>query len=240
MTDPNKQPEQLARDTIDAALVEAGWVVQSRDEMNVAAGPGVAIREFKTDAGFADYLLYVNKKPAGVIEAKKEGVALTGVEAQTRDYAERFPKELPVPIRPLPFLYESTGVETRFTNLLDPRPRSRRVFHVHQPATLGQWLDAAIAIEQKRPGALAAPTFLGRMQLAPPLNAKGMWPAQIAAVENLERSIKDGRPRALIQMATGSGKTYTAVSALYRLIKFGGARRVLFLVDRTALGRLHG
>ena len=84
MTDPNKQPERVARETIDAALDQAGWVVQSRDEMNVAAGLGVAIREFKTDAGFADYLLYVDKKPAGVIEAKKVGTTLTGVEARAQ------------------------------------------------------------------------------------------------------------------------------------------------------------
>ena len=236
-SDPNKLPEQRARANIDAALVEAGWVVQSRGEMNVAAGLGVAIREFKTDAGFADYLLYVDKKPAGVIEAKREGVALTGVEAQTKDYAAGVPKELPVPIRPLPFLYESTGVETRFTNLLDPTPRSRTVFSFHQPATLAKWLDDAIAIAKGRPGAPVAATFLGRMRQAPPLHAVGMWPAQIAAVESLERSIKQGRPRALIQMATGSGKTFTAIAALYRMIKFGGARRVLFLVDRGNLGR---
>jgi type I restriction enzyme, R subunit len=236
-SDPNKQPEQRARANIDAALREAGWVVQSRDEMNVAAGLGVAIREFRTDAGFADYLLYVNRKPAGVIEAKREGVVLTGVEAQTRDYAAAVPTQIPVPIRPLPFLYESTGVETRFTNLLDPTPRSRKVFWFHHPSTLAGWLDDAIAIATQRPGAPVAATFLGRMKQAPPLLTAGMWPAQIAAVERLEQSIKDGRPRALIQMATGSGKTFTAIAALYRLIKFGGARRVLFLVDRGNLGR---
>lgn len=235
MTPPRSEVE--ARVNIDAALVEAGWVVQERAEMNVAAGLGVAIREFKTDAGFADYLLYVDRTPAGVIEAKKEGVPLTGVEAQTRDYAATVPSDIPVPIRPLPFLYESTGVETRFTNLLDPTPRSRRIFQFHRPETLKEWLDAAIAIVQGRPDAAVAPSFLGRMQQAPTLNRAGMWPAQISAVENLERSIKEGRPRALIQMATGSGKTYTAISAIYRLIKFGGARRVLFLVDRGNLGR---
>jgi type I restriction enzyme, R subunit len=235
--DPNKQPEQRARANIDAALTEAGWLVQSRKDMNVAAGLGVAIREFKTDAGFADYLLYVDKKPAGVIEAKREGVVLTGIEAQTKDYAAKVPKEIPVPIRPLPFLYESTGVETRFTNVLDPTPRSRKVFSFHQPKTLKGWLDDAIAIAKGRPGAPVAATFLGRMKQAPPLNAAGMWPAQIGAVEKLEQSIKGMRPRALIQMATGSGKTYTAIAAIYRLIKFGGARRVLFLVDRGNLGR---
>jgi len=235
--DENKNPEELARVNIDAALQAAGWIIQDRAEMNVAAGLGVAIREFKTDAGFADYFLYIDKKPCGVIEAKKEGVVLTGIEAQTKDYAVKVPREIPVPIRPLPFLYESTGVETRFTNLLDPTPRSRRVFSFHQPRTLKAWLDDAIAIKKGRPAAPPAASFLGRMQEAPPLNTTGMWPAQIKAVQNLEVSIKQGRPRALIQMATGSGKTYTTVAAIYRLIKFGGARRVLFLVDRGNLGR---
>ena len=235
--DTAEHPEARARETIDRKLIEAGWVIQDRDEMNVGAGPGVAIREFKTDAGFADYLLYVDKKPAGVIEAKKEGVALTGIEAQTRDYAEKVPGFLPVPIRPLPFLYESTGIETRFTNLLDPTPRSRPVFSFHQPPTLQRWLDDEIAIRKGRPNAEVAATFLGRMQKAPLLVTAGMWPAQIRAVENLEISCRAGRRRALIQMATGAGKTYTAVAALYRLIRYGGIRRALFLVDRGNLGR---
>lgn len=230
-------PEELARVDIDAALEAAGWVIQDRADMNVAAAIGVAIREFKTDVGFADYLLYVAKKPCGVVEAKKQGVVLTGIEAQTHDYASKVPREIPVPVRPLPFLYESTGVDTRFTNLLDPTPRSRRVFSFHQPDTLQAWLDAEIKIRRGRPDAPPAATFLGRMRQAPPLNVSGMWPAQIRAVENLEESIRHGRPRALIQMATGSGKTYTSIAAIYRLIKFGGARRVLFLVDRGNLGR---
>lgn len=108
---------------IDAALVAAGWVVQDRAHLNVGAGPGVAVREFPTDAGPCDYLLFLDGKPAGVIEAKKEGIPLTGVKAQTRDYAGKLPGWLHPPLRPLPFLYESTGAETRFTNLLD-QPRA--------------------------------------------------------------------------------------------------------------------
>ena len=230
-------PEQLARETIDERLDTAGWKVQDRDEMNLASGPGVAVREFQTDAGPCDYLLFVDKQPVGVIEAKKEGTVLTGVEAQTRAYADHLPDWLTPPLNPLPFLYESTGVETRFTNLLDPTPRSRRVFSFHRPETLGGWVGDAVAIEQGRPGALVAPTFLGRMQQVPPLNEAGLWPPQITAVKGLERSVQEGRPRALVQAATGSGKTYTAITALYRLIKFGEARRVLFLVDRGNLGK---
>ena len=234
---PADLPEQRARQAIDRKLDEAGWKVQSRNEMNLGAGPGVAVREFRTGAGPADYALFLGNLLVGVIEAKKAGVTLSAVEAQTRDYAAAAPTALQVPVRPLPFLYESTGEETWFTNGLDPEPRAREMFSFHQPATLRAWLDAELDRQRSRPGAPAAPTLKGRARLFPPLNTAGMWPAQIRAVENLEASIREGRPRALIQMATGGGKTFTAISAVYRLVKEGGARRVLFLVDRGNLGR---
>ena len=230
-------PEQQARERIDAMLEEAGWVVQDMAQLNLHAGPGVAVREYPTDAGPCDYMLYVEGQPAGVIEAKKEGTTLTSWEAQTRAYAKALPAHVPAPVRPLPFLYESTGADTRFTNGLDPTPRSRKVFWFHQPATLEAWLAARVAIDQGRPGAPPAATLKGRMPKAPLLIEAGLWPPQITAIKNLEKSVLKGRPRALIQMATGSGKTFTATTALYRLIKHGGARRVLFLVDRGNLGR---
>jgi type I restriction enzyme R subunit len=238
MTDAEREnPEAAARRQIDAMLVAAGWDVQDRAAMNLAAAPGVAIREFQTSAGPADYLLFLGNLLVGVVEAKKAGVTLSSVEAQTRDYAAKAPKPLQVPVRPLPFLYESTGVETWFTNGLDPEARARRVFSFHRPEALREWLDAELDRRASKPGAPTAPTLQGRMRLAPPLNTAGMWPAQIRAVQNLEASFRDGRPRALIQMATGSGKTFTAISSIYRLVKDGGARRVLFLVDRGNLGR---
>lgn len=231
------QPEKLARRKIDAMLVAAGWAVQDRAKMNLKAASGVAVREFQTAAGPADYLLFLGNEVVGVVEAKKAGVTLGSVEAQTRDYAAHVPSALQVPVRPLPFLYESTGVETCFTNGLDPDARARRVFSFHQPKTLRAWLDAERTRRASKPGAPPAPTLKGRMRLAGPLNTVGMWKAQIRAVQNLEASFRDGKPRALIQMATGSGKTFTAISAIYRLVKEGGARRVLFLVDRGNLGR---
>jgi type I restriction enzyme R subunit len=247
-------PEQKARRRIDALLMEAGWIVQDKATLNLAAGAGVALREARTITGPADYLLFLGNQAVGIIEAKPAGTTLGGVEAQTRDYAAQGPEgtrlpsgesrrrreanpKLQVPVRPLPFLYESTGEETFFTHGLDPEPRARRVFQFHRPETLRTWIDAEIHRRQGRPGAPPAPTLIGRMRQAPPLNIAGLWPPQIAAIENLEKSVAQGRPRALIQMATGSGKTVTAVSAVYRLLKFGGARRVLFLVDRGNLGR---
>jgi type I restriction enzyme R subunit len=227
-------PEEEARKQIDKMLIGSGWKVQTVSETNLHAGPGVAIREFplKSGHGFADYLLYVDGRAVGVIEAKPEGSTLTGVEVQTGKYSTGLPDEVPAPVRPLPFLYQSTGVETRFTNLLDPEARSRRVYSFHRPETFREWLTAGRLPGSDRPSALR-----GRVRHMPPLVTTGLWPAQTRAVENLEKSLAEDRPRSLIQMATGSGKTFTAITAAYRLVKFADARRVLFLVDRANLGR---
>ena len=138
-------PEARARQNIDALLEQAGWRVCNVADANIHGAQGVAIREFSLNPGhgFADYLLYVNGKACGVIEAKKEGVTLKGVEAQSERYAQGLPATLPAWRRPLPFLFESTGVETQFTNGLDPQPRSRRVFAFFRPELLAQWLQTA-------------------------------------------------------------------------------------------------
>ncbi|HVC47966.1 MAG TPA: type I restriction endonuclease [Terracidiphilus sp.] len=134
---PTLTPEEQARETIDGMLVAAGWIIQDRAEANIDAGRGVAIREFSLGHGYgeADYLLFVDGHAVGVIEAKKEGTALIGVEIQTQKYSEGIPEAFPAPRRPLPFLYQSTGVETRFTNLLEPNASSRGVFSFHKPET---------------------------------------------------------------------------------------------------------
>lgn len=223
-------PEELARQNIDNQLAEAGWPVQDRAQMNLYAGRGVAVREFPLTTGFADYLLFVDKKAVGVIEAKAEGVTLSGVAEQAGQYSIGLPANIPHVTLPLPFLYESTGVETFFRDERDPQPRSRRVFTFHRPETMADWLETET-------GAGTGRTFRARLQQYPPLNTNGLWPAQVEAIENLEASLAADKPRALIQMATGSGKTFTAVSFIYRMLKFGKAKRVLFLVDRANLGR---
>ena len=235
-------PEDLAREHIDQALEQAGWRVQDYKSANLYAGRGVVLRNFPlvSGHGFADYLLYVDGKAAGIIEAKKEGVTLIGVEVQAEKYSKGLPTDLPDYIRPLPFLYQSTGVETRFTNGLDPQPRSRPVFSFHRPETLAALIPERSGAPRDLQGASlaaeTATTLRGRLRTLPPLSTTGLWPAQITAINNLEKSLAQDRPRALIQMATGSGKTFTAINFIYRLIKFGGARRVLFLVDRGNLG----
>ena len=239
-------PEQQARINIDRLLEQTGWSVQDADSINPYAGSGVAVREFplKSGHGTADYLLYVNRKAAGVVEAKPEGSTLTGVEVQSEKYSTGLPDNLPAHHNPLPFLYESTGVETQFTNRLDPEPRSRSVFSFHSPQTLATWLGAPEAsdpnghrIAEERGDYLAADNLRRRLKVMPPLNTSGLWPVQERAIRNLEESLAAGRPKALVQMATGSGKTFMACNQVYRLIKHAGARRVLFLVDRSNLGR---
>jgi type I restriction enzyme R subunit len=224
-------PEARARETIDKLLADAGWIVQSRDEANVSAGRGVAIREFPLKSGYgeADYLLYVDGAPAGVVEAKKEGETLTSHEIQTEKYSVGLPDELKPYRKPLPFCYQSTGIETRFTNLMEPDARSRPVFSFHRPETFADWLME----EAKTPGS----TLRARLKHLPLLIEENLWPAQVRAIKGLEKSLAEGRPRALIQMASGGGKTFTACNSCYRLIKHAGARRILFLTDRSTLGR---
>jgi len=217
-------PEELARQRIDQLLVQSGWAIQNLKDLNLGANLGVAVREFHTGSGFADYLLFVNREAVGIIEAKAAGTTLSGVHEQTIQYSAGFPENLPHVQLPLPFNYESTGVETYFSDLRDPDYRSRRVFSFHRPETLQEYLKDRT-------------TLRSRLRQLPELNTAGLRNCQIEAITNLEESFKKARPRALIQMATGSGKTFTAVSFVYRLIKFAKAKRILFLVDRKTLGR---
>ena len=236
------RPEDLARDDIDAALEASGWTVQDADKVNLDAAPGVAVREFplKSGHGFADYLLFDGGSALGVVEAKPSGYTLTGVETQAAKYSEGLPDELTAPVRPLPYLYQSTGVETRFTNGLDPEPRSREVFGFHRPETLGRHFTHGGVLRRRTTaeGTEVPANFNWCMHYQLPELPEGqLWPVQVRAVERLEASFAEARRRALIQMSTGSGKTYSAVTSIYRLIKHGGARRVLFVVDRRNLGR---
>ena len=217
---------------IDAQLEVCGWAVQDYKSAAVAAALGVGVREVPTEAGPADYVLFVDRQAVGVIEAKPAGTTLTGVEPQTRKYQRSYPGELPAFLLEgaLPFGYESTGVETRFTSNLDRIPASRRVFSFHRPETLGRWLN-----DYQDVG--SASGIRGGLHLLPALDNTDLWPAQEEAVRNLEKSLRDNRPRALIQMTMGSGKTFTAVNVSYRMLRYAGAQRVLFLVDRANLGR---
>ncbi|MEV1287745.1 DEAD/DEAH box helicase family protein [Micromonospora sp. NPDC049679] len=228
--------EQRARMIIDRQLTDAGWTVQDRKAMNLFAGQGVAVREavMAKGHGRADYLLYVDQKTVGVIEAKPQGTPLSGVEWQSAKYAEGLRAEvrlkaLTVDGR-LPFVFEASGSETHFTNGFDPQPRARRIFAFPQPGILARILRDAAA-EPNRP------TWRAKVRHLPPLDTAPLRPAQITAIQGIEQSLAEQRfDRSLVQMATGAGKTYTAVTQAYRLLKHGGFARILFLVDRNNLG----
>jgi type I restriction enzyme R subunit len=221
----NQNPEQIARDQIDAKLAEAGWHVQDKDKIDFNAGQGIAVREYPTDIGPADYVLFVDRRAVGVIEAKadKSGQNITTVEEQAEAYAAANLKWVKNKER-LRFVYESTGIITRFTDTCDPSPRSREVFTFYRPEAMGECLS--------KPKSLRA-----RLHDIPPVNPAGFRACQITAIENLEESFKGDRPRALVQMATGSGKTYTAITSVYQLLKYADAKRILFLVDTKNLGQ---
>jgi type I restriction enzyme R subunit len=228
--------EQRARVLIDRQLAASGWAVQDKKQMNLFAAQGVAVREviMKRGHGRADYLLYVDKKAVGVIEAKPEGTPLSGVEWQSAMYADGLPADVRLKATTLdgrlPFVFEASGSETHFTNGYDPDPRARRLFNFLKPDTLARILRDAEADP-------AAPTWRAKVCQLPPLDETDLRPAQITAIRGVEKSLAEQRyDRSLIQMATGAGKTYTAVTQSYRLLKHGGFTRILFLVDRNNLG----
>ena len=217
-------PERVARQTIDGMLEESGWQVQNYAERETDASPGVAVREYPLqDDQRADYLLFINEVAVGIVEAKPEGTTISGPLQQAERYHASLPETLPT-LQGCPFLFASTGIETYFQDKRDPDSRSRSIFTFHTPEALRD--------------ALTPRTLRQRLKDdLPPLEQGNLWDCQFDAITELEKSLTESRPRALIQMATGSGKTYTAVSSIYRLIKFANVKVVLFLVDRNNLGR---
>lgn len=216
-------PEQKAREIIDRKLEQSGWVVQDMKRINLFAGLGVAVREFPTSTGPVDYALFVDGTPVGIIEAKKDDAAehITAVEAQSNRYVNStFLFKVNYRIR---FVYEATGKLTRFTDYNDNKYRSRSIFTFHQPQELQRLLKQT-------------DTVRNRMKNFPDFDTTGFRKCQIVAIRNLEKSFAANKPKALIQMATGAGKTFTAITAVYRLLKHTGVNRVLFLVDTKGLG----
>ncbi|MEZ0166993.1 DEAD/DEAH box helicase family protein [Kineococcus sp. LSe6-4] len=227
--------EARARVIIDGQLTAAGWHVQDRKDVNLWAGTGVAVREMimKQGHGRVDYLLYVDQHVVGVIEAKAEGATLSGVEWQSAMYSTGLPPEVQLSVTTvderIPFVFEASGTETHFTNGYDPDPRSRQVFSFPKPETLARIIRNAEADPEH-------PTWRAKVQVLPELDVEPLRPAQIDAIKGLEKSLANQHfDRSLIQMATGAGKTYTAVTSCYRLLKWGGFNRILFLVDRNNL-----
>ena len=217
-------PEAKAREQIDKKLQESGWVIQDIKTLNLTVALGVAVREFLTSTGPVDYALFVDGMPVGVAEAKKDekGEVLTDVEGQSGRYANSRFKWVNQEYR-VRFAYEATGKLVRFTDYADIKCRSREIFSFHRPETLKRWLNES-------------DTVRNNLKQLPPLDETGFRKCQIKAIRGLDDSFANNRPHALVQMATGAGKTFTAITAAYRLLKYGRMNRILFLVDTRSLG----
>lgn len=217
-------PEQKARKIIDEKLLTSGWTIQDVKRLNPNAAVGVAVREFPTDTGPVDYALFVNGTPVGVIEAKKseEGENITTVEGQSSRYANSTFKWIKCEYK-IRFAYEATDKLTRFTDYNDEKYRSRTVFSFHRPETLASLIRRN-------------DTIRNNMKHFPEFDGAGFRDCQITAIKTLDKSLAENKPRALVQMATGAGKTFTAITAAYRMLKFGKMNRILFLVDTKSLG----
>ena len=217
-------PEQQAREIIDKKLIQSGWVIQDLKSLNLSASLGVAVREFPTSTGPVDYALFVDGIPVGVIEAKKTelGENITTVEGRSARYAISTFKWIKGDYK-IRFAYEATDKLTRFTDYKDIKYRSRAIFSFHRPETLAKLL--------RQPN-----TVRNNMKNFPEFDPTGFRACQIRAIENLDKSFAENHPKALVQMATGAGKTFTAITAAYRLLKYGKMNRILFLVDTKGLG----
>lgn len=218
-------PEAEARLEIDRKLEAAGWKVQDRKMMNIAAALGVAVREYPTSTGEVDYALFVDETPVGVIEAKRAeaGENLTLVEEQTARYANSTLKYIKTDYK-IRFAYEATNKIVKFTDYNDIKYRSREVFWFHRPETLKRLMEQEDTVRN-----LLKNNF-------PALMSQGFRKCQIDAINNLTKSFADNKPKALVVMATGAGKTFTAITQVYRLLKYGRMNRILFLVDTKSLG----
>src|SRR5207248_3723781 len=174
-----RSPEELAREKIDKLLAECGWTIQNRSTINLSASRGVAIREaLLKDRDEADYLVFVDGKAIGTVEAKPEGYRLTGVEEQSGKYGKSLLDIYPKWSAPLPFAYESTGAETQSTNQLDPSPKSRNVFAFHKPETLLEWVQSETQLN----------TRLTNLLTSDQMPTNNLWSAQIEAIRNPEKS----------------------------------------------------
>ncbi len=227
-------PEAKARISIDAKLEAAGWVLQDRADFDRTAALGVAVREFRTNAGNeVDYALFVDGFPCGIIEAKEDnkGVNLV-IDAlnqnegyQNEGLKGNYNKD------DIRFIYEATGNIIQYKDLKDPSPRSHPIYSFHKPENLKKLIE-----EYKNHILYKGTTLRKRLQNFPELPPDGFRDCQVTAVLGLEKSFGKNHPRSLIQMATGAGKTYTAITSVYRLLKFAGAKRILWLVDTNNLG----
>ena len=214
-------PEEKARIKIDKQLSDAGWDIVARDEyvpFNASAVKEALMQGNKE----SDYLLFIDDKAIAVVEAKAEDNALGDVVARQAEWYSQNPQGwvgLWFPSQ-IPFVYLANGNKIYFKNMLEPDSEYVEFTEMHSPKKMLQLLG-----KKSEYGAL------------PKIEKKGLRDCQYNAEVNLEASLKAGKKKALAILATGSGKTYLACLAAYRLLNYTPTRRVLFLVDRNNLAR---
>lgn len=215
-------PEEKARIKIDQWFYDAGWEVVNRDQYTPTS-TAVAIREGLLKGNLeADYFLFINGKAVGVLEAKREEVDVSSgiVSDQVVTYAKNIPQYYQAYQRPLPLLYKSNGKIVLFKDYRDNDSDFEEINRIHTP-----WeIVKVLGIDDP---------FAG----LPTLRSKRLRDCQYEAVTELEKSFRIGQNRALMVLATGAGKTYTACLTAYRMLAYTPMRRVLFLVDRNNLGK---
>lgn len=214
-------PEEKARIKIDKQLTDAGWDIVARDDYipcNASAVKEALMQGNKE----SDYLLFVDDKAIAVVEAKAEDNSLGEIVAQQAEWYSKNPQGwvgLWFPNQ-IPFVYLANGNKIYFKNMLESDSEYVELLEMHSPKKMLQMLG-----KKSEYGAL------------PRIEKKGLRDCQYDAEKELEASLKAGRKKALAILATGSGKTYLACLASYRLLNYTPAKRVLFLVDRNNLAR---
>lgn len=219
-------PEQKARVKIDKVLESAGWTVVARDEYTNAINAQAVKENILQGNKEADYILYLDGKAIGVLEAKREDNQLgLAVAEQAQNYANILPIWVQTWKNPLPFIFLSNGNLLLFKDMREAKPCYKVLKKMFTPKELVQLAGDDIQSEY------------AKLPSLPPVGPKGLRECQFEAITNLELSFKQGLKKALIVLATGAGKTFTACTAAYRLLNYTSAKRVLFLVDRNNLGK---
>lgn len=218
------KPEEKARIKIDQWLEEVGWKVVSRDEYSNAIN-AQAVKENLMEGNLeADYMLFLNGKAIAVLEAKKaENKLGDDVKSQAENYTRILPPSNQYWFNPIPFVFISNGETMLFKDMRNPDNPYINLGKMYSPKEIVE--RAGIEDEY------------AKLPAVPPVGPKGLRECQFEAISNLELSFKYGEKKALIVLATGAGKTFTACTAAYRLLNYTSAKRVLFLVDRNNLGK---
>jgi|Deesub1362A_J573_1020465.scaffolds.fasta_scaffold01045_13 type I restriction enzyme R subunit len=219
MADENER--ETRRQRIDKKLRECGWEIVTFDS-NPDSYINHAVEEYPTSHGPADYALFYEGKIIGIIEAKKLSIGPQSALVQAQRYAKGVSSPFNFNGFRVPFIYSTNGEIIWFQDLRPLNSYSRKVSKFHTPEALWEMLQKDFE--------KACQWFVEN-----PNQHSKLRPYQIAATESIEKAISQGKRELLVAMATGTGKTYTVVSEIYRLMRSGAARRILFLVDRRAL-----